>query len=146
VFTVVALSVLALGLAACGSNDDAGDDGGNAKAADGGAPATSEDEVRAAYQAFVDGVYSADYERACASISPAYLKKVSPGMPCRRALRNAFGGATPVAAKPRILTVDVHGRSARLTAKSRDALRTSQFRLVDSGGRWLITRQSYSDS
>lgn len=139
---VAAIAVaLAVGLPACGSDDDGGDGakasdgadvagasqggdgaaGEDSGAAQGGKPAGPEGEVRAAFAAFVDPLYEGKFEQACTQITAAERKalKRASGLDCPIWFLNLFGTRSPqVEQKPKIVKLRVVGDKAFLRSKS----------------------------
>lgn len=72
----LAVLVLAVGLAACGSDDSS--DGDNASAQSGGAQSdgAAAEEIKTAYDAYNDNIEARRYAQACAGMAASYEKEV----------------------------------------------------------------------
>lgn len=147
---VLASGVLALGAAACGSDDssDGGDDGA-AKAQGGGDDAgeqpidtsTPEGQVRAVLAQWTEGLQQPDPKLACSVITPKVEKQLrviySEGKTCEDIIRYLAPNVNK--GTPEVLNVDVKGAKATMGIRSAQGDRQQTMEFTKSGGEWKIS-------
>lgn len=143
---LVAASLLAFGVAACGSDD--GDSGGSSNAAaedTGGASGASSDpkkQLEADYDQFVDNIYDGRWQQACDGYSKAYVKvypkQLKIAGTCEKTMSGEYKqiGALP---RPWVDKVVIKsGTSAVAYTKTRDDSLGNPIKFVKEDGAWKL--------
>lgn len=131
--------VVALGAAACGGED--GGDGGGAAAAktrSGGDPdGTPEEQVKAAYDAFVADFYAHRSGPLCTRLTDDAQQRFGGDRPCKRRFDTMFEEETFVADRPYVVQAEVEGDQASVRVKTRKSNAYS-VPLRKEDGEWKI--------
>jgi hypothetical protein len=154
---VVAAAVAVMALPACGGSDD---DGGAGATAAGSSDAVERDErgtrdevdagagdddtaagaeraIRARYREFVDAVYAADLDAACAMLTASAREQLAGERTCEEAMGSRVGAESLSPNRPYIVKLRVRGDRAQLRAKTKNS-EAYPVPLVEQDGEWMF--------